>query len=419
VAAERLADPSPYGFDRAALAAARYYAAEPKAGGPRLWNFFVGFSEKSTGGMWSPYPPVPPSKLYAPPPPGAPVAKPVWVQKPTAADIARVYPAAAVKAHDRGYATLACKFTPAGRLRDCKVVNESFSSGFGAAALKLADSFRAKPVSADGDQVGGGTVLIPIYFQPPGVTPASDAPTPTPAPAAHRIDVSYAPANAPMVTLVPQPEWVEKPTIADLVAAYPAADKDELGGMAVLDCRFGADGRLTGCRVASETPPEDGFGTAAMKLAPLFRAKLVTPEGTSVAGSAVRIPFRFQGPHGEPGKGLSLYDPATITRPVWTERPTPADIARLYPADALKERLSATVVMNCRVGGDGRLAECAIPRAPVLPGRDIPDPIAMDFGSSTLQLAKLFRMQPKAGDGTDTAGGVIHIPVRWDPPGKP
>jgi TonB family protein len=414
---KRLADSSPYGFDRAALAATRYFAAEPKAGGQRLWNFFVGFSEKMTGGMWSPYPPVPPSKLYAPPPPGAPVARPVWVQKPTAADIARVYPAAAAKAHDRGYATLACRFSPAGRLRDCKVVNEpSAGSWFGAAALKLADSFLARPVSADGDQVGGGTVLIPIYFQPPGATPASDAPPAQAAPA-RRIPAAYAPGDAPPTAmLVPQPEWLEKPTMADLVAAYPATDKDELGGMAVLDCRFAGDGRLTGCRVSSETPSEDGFGAAALKLAPLFRAKLTTPEGAPVAGSAVRIPFRFQGPHGAPTR---LEGPATVTRPVWTEKPTAADIARLYPSEALRRQLSATVVMNCRVGADGRLAECGIANVPGGQLSQLPEPIALDFGTATLQLAKLFRMEPQAGDGTQTTGGLIHIPVRWQAPQKP
>jgi TonB family protein len=222
------------------------------------------------------------------------------------------------------------------------------------------------------------------------------------------------------VTLVPQPDWAEKPTMADLIAAYPAADKDELGGSAALDCRFASDGRLTACKVASETPPEDGFGAAALKLAPLFRARPLTPQGTPVAGQAVRIPFRFQGPHGgPPGQGLSLYDPATVTRPVWIEKPTGADIARLYPAEALRQGLSAQVVMNCRVGADGRFAECGIARVDVGGDRGPPSGADMDFGTATLQLTKLFRMQPKAGDGTDTAGGVIHIPVRWEPPSKP
>jgi TonB family protein len=410
------ADASRYGFDRAALKAVRYFEAQPQAGGPRMYNMGVGFSEKAESALWSPNPPVPREKIVAPPPPGAPVAKPVWVQKPTAADIARVYPAAALKAHDRGYVTLACKFSPNGRLRDCKVVNEREGSGFGAAALRLSELFQARPLSTDGDQIGGGTVLIPIYFEPSQATPASYAP-PAVAPA-RRIDVTYAPGNAPPTAmLIPQPEWVEKPTMADLVAAYPAADKDELGGMAVLDCRFAVDGRLTGCRVSSETPPEDGFGAAALKLAPLFRAKLTTPEGTPVAGAAVRIPFRFQGPHS--GPALPLDGPVTVTRPVWTEKPTADDIARLYPAAALKQRLSATVVMNCRVGGDGRLAECGIAHAAMSGDSGPPPTMNMDFGTATLQLAKLFRMQPKAADGTDTAGGLIHIPVRWAPPQKP
>jgi TonB family protein len=391
-----MAQASGLGFEAAALTATRYYQAKPAPGdGSRVWNFEVAFSPRGEGGLWRPIPLTPPSQVIAPPPPDAVVTAPDWLKKPGPADVARVYPAAAAKAGLDGRAVIGCKFTPTGLLRDCAVKSEApDGAGFGAAALRLAEVFQARPLGRDGDQVGGRPVSIPFIFQRPGATP-----------------VSYA-APAPAASVITSPDWARKPEAADVARAYPADDKDELGGTAVIDCRFTGDGRLTGCGVKSETPPGDGFGAAALKLARLFQAKPMSRDGVAVAGGFVRIPIRFQGPHR--GPDLPLDGAATVTRPVWTEKPTAADIARLYPPEALKQGLSADVVLNCRVGADGRFAECG-----VAPPNDLPMPIAMDFGTATLQLAKLFRMQPQSADGAATAGGLIHIPVRWTPPSRP
>ena len=362
----------------------------------------------------------------------------------TAADVARAWPAAARKAGLTGYVVLQCDTNrEAGRLDHCSgyhyggaAERPELKAAFEQAAVRVISIIRLKtnPGADVAPMSKRGFYTIEFNDHPhmpgdlPGDHPATrfpdflpGPPKPASAPRAEAaprlLPARYAPATPATATLLAQPEWLEKPTMADLVAAYPAADQDKLGGVAVLACRLGADGRLTGCRVAAETPPEDGFGAAALKLAPLFRARLTTPDGAPVAGMAIRIPFRFQGPHGGPSQGVSLYDPATITRPVWTEKPTAADIARLYPPEAVRKGLSATVVMNCRVGADGRLAECGIAKVPGSQLQALPEPIAMDFGTATLQLAKLFRMEARAGDGKETTGGVIHIPVRWEPPG--
>ena len=73
--------------------------------------------------------------------------------------------------------------------------------------------------------------------------------------------------------------------------------------------------------------------------------------------------------------------------------------------------------MTCRVGADGRLASCGIGRVDVVsdwPATPEDDP---DFGTATLQIAKLFQMEPVSRDGVKTAGGIVRIPVRWTPPG--
>jgi TonB family protein len=102
-------------------------------------------------------------------PASAPVAplvtQPDWAIKPTAADLADVYPSEALKAGLGGSATIGCAVAADGRLADCKLVTEApEQAGFGEAAMKLSERFQMKPMSRDGHPVSGGYVRIPIRF---------------------------------------------------------------------------------------------------------------------------------------------------------------------------------------------------------------------------------------------------------------
>jgi len=367
----------------------------------------------------------------------------------TAADVAREWPAAAKAKGLTGWVTLQCAAnTAAGRLEQCSgyhyggaAERPELKADFEKAAIRVISVIRLKtnpgPDDAplpktpgfytiefnDHPNLPGGPPANPPVTRYPDFLPKAPRPVaaaaPAPAPAA-RISVSYAPGASAPTTLILQPDWAQKPDAADVARVYPTkADQDQVGGMVVLDCRFRTDGRLTACKVASEVPPGDGFGAAALKLAEVFQARPLSRDGVAVAGQAVRIPIRFMDRTARnlpPGFANLIGPKATITRPIWIKKPTADDIARLYPADAAKRGLSGQAVLNCLVRDDGRLFACGLARVDVSGDRNIDPADTPDFGGATLKLAALFQMAPTTEDGMPVSGGHISIPVRWTPP---
>jgi len=95
--------------------------------------------------------------------------------------------------------------------------------------------------------------------------------------------------------VITKPDWVQRPTGADLVRFYPAeAVKQKLPGDATMECRVETTGLLSGCHVLRQSPEGAGFGDAALKMTDLFRMKPKTRDGRPVAGGVVRIPVAFR-----------------------------------------------------------------------------------------------------------------------------
>ncbi|WP_430419406.1 TonB family protein [Phenylobacterium sp.] len=139
------------------------------------------------------------------------------------------------------------------------------------------------------------------------------APTPTSAPtdvAPLPVDPKPAPEApiGPLASLTPgliaqpsppdpiirNPTWLKRPGAREFERFYPDREmRMETEGRAVLNCMVTASGSVTGCKVASLTPANSGFGDAALKLSRYFVMSPRTVDGQAVEGGQVSIPITF------------------------------------------------------------------------------------------------------------------------------
>lgn len=99
---------------------------------------------------------------------------------------------------------------------------------------------------------------------------------------------------------IAHPDWLEWPSAEMLARVYPPlALALEIEGAATLECTTNQFGALQACKVGTEVPRDQGFGFAAMALAPQFRMRAKPADGRPVAGGVIKIPIRFRLPQAE------------------------------------------------------------------------------------------------------------------------
>lgn len=94
--------------------------------------------------------------------------------------------------------------------------------------------------------------------------------------------------------IITRPDWLRIPSPEEFEEAYPKqAWSDGVEGSATMVCRVRRDSRLYQCEIEAETPAGQGFGAAALSIAPYFLMRPQTVNAAPVDGAYVRIPVRF------------------------------------------------------------------------------------------------------------------------------
>lgn len=181
---------------------------------------------------------------------------------------------------------------------------------------------------------------------------------------------------------------------------------------AILQCTTGRAG-LSNCKVIEESPEGQGLGTAALigsactALPKQNQAPSDTKKQSSESTIQVVVPFAGVSlpvaPNWSGCNATTLQASSPIVTPILTKKPNGNDFVRLYPDRAMNQGLNGKVLVQCTIEKD-RLRPCSILQD---------NPKNMGFDKATLEIMKIFRVDPYSADGNSVDGGQYRIIVIW------
>ena len=308
------------------------------------------------------------------PPKAAVITNPTWLKRPSADDLGRAYPAAAMRAGVGGTAKVECRVSALGLLEQCQVIAENPPGlGFGAAALILTPYFAMRPQTVNGVPVGGVSIVIPMKFESAGGGGGVGS----------------------VIHLLKEPVWSQTPTAAQVAAAFPRGEVGKVDfGYAMMRCKVKSSGLLADCDAFADRPVGGGFNRAALKLSDDFKLAVADYDPNDLRDVSVDIPVSLAAP-GKPAP--------KITAPQWVRSLDPASLMAVFPRKAIAAGVSrGRGVVKCRVTHEGRLADCQVISE---------TPEGLGFGEAVLKVADVMAMNPWTSEGAPVDDAIIQLPM--------
>jgi TonB family protein len=306
---------------------------------------------------------------------GTTITEPDWVRTPTNDELVRYFPANAAPAGGR--ALLHCYVTNRGFMDRCSVSDETPPGrGYGGAALAVTDLFVMRPMTVDGEPVGGADINIPIRFEASNHNPPSPGST---------------------VKVFSVAPWIGAPSAAEMAAAFP---KSAIGRVSsahvVMRCAIRNDGALTACERVSELPGSEGFAHAADSLIKDFRLP-PSAKAHNYSDLRVDVPFDFRDPS-------QTAPPVEIHDPIWIRQIDPNSVQKLFPDAAARAGYKiGRGSVECSVAADGTLTGCTTVTE---------DPAGFGFGDAAIAVAGVMQMSPWTKQGAPVEGARIVLPIK-------
>ena len=159
------------------------------------------------------------------------------------------------------------------------------------------------------------------------------------------------------------------------------ADGRLIYGEVKLDCAIGANRVATDCTVKSQTPADPKLAEAALKLAPMFKAR-----ADSSGRSVLDIDMTFD------------------AQPDWLAKPTINNLMAVWPAGALRKGQNGQATLHCKVTTSGLVRSCTVIKE---------EPKGWGFGGAALALSSTFLMKPAMKGGAPVEGAEVSVPISF------